>query len=464
MEESFVEISGEEKVCAGAEAPRPRRYIVVASAAAAAVFLFAGGSFAFGKFAGSGSSPLLANISSLFSQAFSGSTAAVEIIPLRGEGEIETVEYGGSVALSNTARRENIAPVRSGSLGTTPAACTASGDPSHRVLINEVAWAGAVERPAAEWIELFNPGSAAVPLAGWRLSNKSGGIRVAFGANDAIAGEGFFLLERKDDGAVPAVSADAFFTNAIKNSDEELKLFDERCGLADKVETDAGSGKRWSAGEASPGYRSMERSPDLSWHTYIGAGTNGIFGTPKRENSVPVPTVATAVVATSTSASSSPSSSPAVSVSPVSGMGRVIISEVMAGMDGASDYEFVELYNADDHAVDLTGWTLKKRSSTGSESTLVSASRFEGKTISAGRRFLLANDGGYTGAVAADVRWPKSYTFAYANNAVVAYNAAGEKIDEVSWTEIPKGSGYARADGDGAFSVSATPTPQNSGQ
>jgi len=140
----------------------------------------------------------------------------------------------------------------------------------------------------------------------------------------------------------------------------------------------------------------------------------------------------------------------------------------MAGMDGATDYEFVELYNADEHAVDLTGWYVKKRSSAGKESSLVSANAadpsasLEGKTIETGHYLLLANSNGYTGAVAADVRWPKSYTLAYTNNAVVLYNAAGEKVDEVAWTEIPKGSSYARMPINGStFSIQTTPTPQN---
>ncbi len=477
MEESFIEINGEAEGDGGAEVSRFRRYITAVSAAAAAVFLFAGGAFAFGKFARGGSPPFLANISPLFNEAFSGGAAAVEIIPLQ-RGGAGAVEHGGVAAISGAARMENIVPVRGGSPNVNPAACTAAGNPSRRVLISEVAWAGAAERPAAEWIELFNPGSAAIPLAGWQLVNRSGGIRVVFSASDTVAGEGFFLLERKDDSAVPAVSADAFFTNAVKNSDEELELFDERCGLVDEVKTDAGSGKRWSAGGAAPGYRSMERSPDLSWHTYTGVGTNGIFGTPRRENSPAALSISQSETSGEHSAeqnilaasSAAPSSSPtAVSQVPAVGTGRVTISEVMAGMDGNGDYEFVELYNADDHAVDLTGWSVKKRTATAKEESVVSANAkersasLEGRIILAGRYLLLANSNGYTGAVVADVRWPKSHTLAYKDNAVILYNAAGERVDEVLWTEIPKGSSYARVPVNSPpFAIQVVPTPQNS--
>lgn len=480
MEEDFIEVpEGADGFDAGAAERRSRFLIPIA--AALAVILLVGGAYAFGRYAGSGSPLLLANISSLFRETFSGGVApmtsgvgaptssrgvGVEIIPLGGEREILFSGGGGRTASSAVPSR------------TAPAvslcALPSGAAPSHSVLINEVAWAGtASDQSAKEWIELMNPGSAAVSLAGWQLVNKSGGIRVAFGGAHAIEGEGYFLLERRDDTAVPGVPADAFFQSAIRNSDETLTLFDAQCGLVDEVKAEEGSGKRWPAGEAYPNYRTAERAPDLSWHTYQGSARNGLLGTPKAENSLPPsPAALPAKLAASTVPISTPSSTVAAAPPPVllslSGTGRVIISEVMAGMDGATDYEFVELYNADEHAVDLTGWYVKKRSSAGKESSLVSANAadpsasLEGKTIETGHYLLLANSNGYTGAVAADVRWPKSYTLAYTNNAVVLYNAAGEKVDEVAWTEIPKGSSYARMPINGStFSIQTTPTPQN---
>ncbi|MFH1193137.1 MAG: lamin tail domain-containing protein [Candidatus Jorgensenbacteria bacterium] len=472
MEEGFIEVpEGADGSDAGVVEKRSR--FLVPIAVAVAVILFAGGAFAFGKYAGSGSPPFLANISSLFTEAFSNGGKPIATIPLGGEREITSSGGREAAPVAESGGSGSVA-ARANSQGASVPNCTAAGNPSHAVLINEVAWAGtASDATAHEWIEFFNPGSAAVSLAGWQLVNKSGGIRVAFGGAHAIEGEGYFLLERKDDAAVPGVPADAFFQGAIRNSDETLALFDARCGLADEVKADVGSGKRWSAGEAAPGYRSAERSPDFSWHAYQGGARNGIFGTPRAENSLPPsPAALPARAATGTVPVSAPSSTEALAIPLAppssSGTGRVIISEVMAGMDGANEYEFAELYNADTHAVDLTGWYLKKRSSAGKESTLVSANAaepsasLEGKIIEAGRYLLLANSGGYTGAVATDVKWPKSYTLAYTNNAVILYNAAGEKVDEAAWTEIPKGSGYARVPPDGgAFAVQAVPTPQN---
>lgn len=173
----------------------------------------------------------------------------------------------------------------------------ATGIPTHTILINEVAWAGtASDKTSHEWFELKNPGGVAVVLAGWQAVNKSGNLRAVFPENSVLSVGRFYLLERTDDETVPGVDADLIYTGSLKNSDEVLKLFDSSCRLVDIVSADGGSGKVWPAGNASPDYRTMERGMDFGWHTYVGSGTNGIMGTPGKENS----SVATLTIATST--------------------------------------------------------------------------------------------------------------------------------------------------------------------
>ena len=143
--------------------------------------------------------------------------------------------------------------------------------------------------------------------------------------------------------------------------------------------------------------------------------------------------------------------------------GNILISEIMAGIDGGADYEFIELFNPTSNSIDLTGWSIKKKSSTGSESTLVSSSRFEGKIIPSNKYFLLANEVGYNGQVSADVFWPKSYSLAYSNNSVVIYNSNGELVEEISWTEIPKGQSIERESFNNTqFKAQLNPNPRNS--
>lgn len=152
--------------------------------------------------------------------------------------------------------------------------------------------------------------------------------------------------------------------------------------------------------------------------------------------------------------------------SDINASNHIIISEVLAGVDGNLNYEFIELYNPNSNAVDLIGWSIKKRSSTGKETTLVSASRFDGKKIMPKKYFLLANEGGYNGVVQSDIVWPKSYALAYKNNAIILYNANGEAIEDIGWDEIAKGQSLERVfngnDWDkGEFKIQNNPNPQN---
>lgn len=142
---------------------------------------------------------------------------------------------------------------------------------------------------------------------------------------------------------------------------------------------------------------------------------------------------------------------------------NILISEIMAGAEGNSSYEFIELFNPTANPIDLTGWSIKKKSSSGSESTLVTTNRLKGKIIHSNKYFLLANEGGYDGQVAVDVFWPKSYTLAYTNNSIVIYNFNNELVEEVSWTEIPKDQSIERESfDDNKFKTQSNPNPQNS--
>ncbi len=130
------------------------------------------------------------------------------------------------------------------------------------------------------------------------------------------------------------------------------------------------------------------------------------------------------------------------------------ITEVMAGSQQSGDDEFIELYNGTGRDILLTGFSIKKKASSGNESSLVSVSRLQGKIIPAGKHFLIVHEGKYSGDVTPDVTWPASYSLAYTNNAVVLYGPNAEKLAELSWLEIPKGQS----------SASPVPMPQNSSQ
>lgn len=143
---------------------------------------------------------------------------------------------------------------------------------------------------------------------------------------------------------------------------------------------------------------------------------------------------------------------------------RVLISEVMTGTSAGAADEFVELYNPNDETVPLAGWSIKKRSGTGSESSFVSSARFKEGSIPPHRYFLIAHEAGYTNTVALpDAFWPKSYSLSPKEGTLVLYNPEGEIVDETSWDFIPKDQSIARISWEEpAFSNLPTPTPQNS--
>ncbi len=337
------------------------------------------------------------------------------------------------------------------------------GNPDGRIYFNEIAWMGGLTSASDEWIELKNNSSGEINLAGWQIKNQSEKIKVVFDAEVKILANGFLLFERTDDNSVSNVPADKIYSGAMSNESEWLKFFDADCNLVDEVNASWGWGKFGGDNSAK---KTLERNlGDAAWHT-----ANATGGTPRAKNSEPVLVEGNPPSdkeeENDGSGGSSSSSTPANPPAPQNPAAmKVLISEVMAGSSASVDDEFIEIYNYGTDPADLTGWTIKKKTSSGAEpSPLVVASRLEGKVIPAGKYFLLAHDGGYAGAVAADVLWPSSYSLAYTNNSITIYNASGAVIDQVSWVEIPKDKSYARSSMDisAGFGVSESPNPQNS--
>ncbi len=112
---------------------------------------------------------------------------------------------------------------------------------------------------------------------------------------------------------------------------------------------------------------------------------------------------------------------------------RVLIYKIQIGGKTPSD-ELIALYNPNGHEISLAGWSVKKKTASGKEYSLVAESRFEGKLIRPQSYLLLANEGGYAGTVPYDIGWAKSNTIA-ADNTVIAYNQNGDVEDKVGFGE-----------------------------
>ena len=124
-----------------------------------------------------------------------------------------------------------------------------SGGP--KLYLNEIAAAGSPE----DWVELYNPGDAAVDLAGWKFADSLSdpAKRVGFAAGASVPAKGFLQVQ---------VTAEV--QGWKLGGDEEVGLWDPSGALADSVD--------WNEGD-SPLGGSYGRTPDggATWQTFATA-------------------------------------------------------------------------------------------------------------------------------------------------------------------------------------------------
>ena len=111
----------------------------------------------------------------------------------------------------------------------------------------------------------------------------------------------------------------------------------------------------------------------------------------------------------------------------------IVINEILVGSEGAAKQEFIELYNASGQEIDLTDYSLKKKTQSGTESNLVSRSKFIGMIPAEG--FFVITHPDYESEFIADLVYSGASYSISNNNTVVLYNADGEIVDLVGYGE-----------------------------
>lgn len=279
--------------------------------------------------------------------------------PQEEQEEIKPLE----LAILNTAKP----PVKD-----APTICEklpGSNPARNKVILNEVSWMGTLDSANNEWLEIKNISGFPVNLAGWQIIDKDRQIKIIFGNGLSpifIPAGSLFLLERTDDNSLPFIAADLVYTGALNNANESLYLFSENCGLEDEVS----ASPDWPAGNANE-KKTMERNPDFGWHTYTGILQNGIYGTPRAENSSPPIEGAGGggnnSGAGATAAPPPPAEEESGSSQEFQLIPKILITEVQIASALSANDDFIELYNSSTGAADISGFQLKKKSSTGSE-------------------------------------------------------------------------------------------------
>jgi hypothetical protein len=222
------------------------------------------------------------------------------------------------------------------------------------ILINEF-----MPRPSsgdAEWAELFNVGSLAIDISGWKIDNNTvGGTQMVLPAGSVIQSNSLLVITRTGD---------------ILGISDTIKLLDLSNSVIDShVYESAATGKSfaripdgsdtWQIG-GSPQYPSSHtqgtwnaQSAPTPTSTYAPSQTNTTQDTPTA-----TPT-ATAIVPTNTpSPTSTPTPSPTATPYPTG----ILLNEFLAYPKTLYTSEWIELYNTNISAVDLTGWKICIRS------------------------------------------------------------------------------------------------------
>ena len=315
---------------------------------------------------------------------------------------------------------------------STPATCdvTRAERPRSGVLINEVAWMGVGGDSQAQWIELKNiSGKRNFDLNGWKILDRWGQPVLDFFESKKIGPGGAMVVKRarpleniygyKDE------SEKTPFVGGLERHGDWLKLFDAECVLIDELIALDG----WPGGDIEG--RTLERKvAERGWQTSTFPG-----GTPGKDNSVGLITAPPS--GSEDDLEEAPVPEPAKnsgaegpgSIAPLGGS-PIIAAVHITGGTGLADNDAVKLYNPGDEPYSLDGWKLRKRTKSGTESSIKTFS--EKDLIPAHGYFIWANVK-FTAALANTT----STATLSADNSIALFNKENEMVDATAW-----GSGH----------------------
>jgi len=333
-----------------------------------------------------------------------------------------------------------------------------------QILINELAWMGGSGDPNAEWMELKNISATTMNLSGWQVIDEKEQIHITLPSHNLPFGD-FYLLERTNN-AVSALGAHITYSGSLANADEGLRLFNPDCVLHDEVLANP----NWEAGDNNT-KQTMERdSSGFLWHTSRDPG-----GTPKAENSLPLPPPAPPSILPPSGPPAPPPSQPPSGLPPQpppstppsgappppqpppavnppppstgsgppapptapqsSNVNHLLISEIQtSGGPGATTNDFIELYNPTEVDVNLKGYRLVKRTASSSADTLIKS--WTSDTIIKAHGFYMWVNSAFTSiSITPDVT--TSQSIADNNGIAIRFGAddTGTIIDSVAWGE-----------------------------
>ena len=109
----------------------------------------------------------------------------------------------------------------------------------------------------------------------------------------------------------------------------------------------------------------------------------------------------------------------------------IIINQVMIGQDEGVKNEFIELYNPNKVPINLKNYSLKKKTGSGNESSLINSKNFIG-TIAPESYFLISSSD-FGSIIKADLVYSNNNSLA-SDNTIILYNSEKRISDEISFT------------------------------
>jgi len=295
---------------------------------------------------------------------------------------------------------------------------------SSDVIINEIAWMGTEVSFNNEWIELYNNTNQAINLDGWILKADDGLPNINLAGT--IPANGFFILERTDDNALPEISANQIYTGALDNNGENLKLYDNLGNLIDSVDCSDG----WFAGDNLIKQTMERKDPKLSgsdpdnWQTSQNPG-----GTPKTQNS--------------NEGEIQPNLKQLQKTS-IAYPSNIFINEILPSPEGPDiESEWIEILNKNNFEVDISGWKIKD------EVGKINTHIFPEKTTIPGEGFIL-------------LKRPESkITLNNNGDGLLLIQPNGKIADKISYEKALLNQSYSRTESGWLWTKNMTPGAPN---
>ena len=109
---------------------------------------------------------------------------------------------------------------------------------------------------------------------------------------------------------------------------------------------------------------------------------------------------------------------------------KIIINEIMISSSDSAKHEFIELYNLSDEIINLDGYSLKKKTKSGTESSLLASTKFIGEIYP--HDYFLIKHPEYVD-LDSDISYSSaSYSIA-ANNTILLYSSDDSLVDKVGY-------------------------------